>query len=128
LWSGLRRSGIAEIDRMDGRTFQRRLAILFRRLGYQVEHVGRRGEYGADLIVRRDGKRTVVQARRWTKNVGVKAIQEAHTAPALYSCSGSMVVTNRYFTAAASKLACTNGVVLWDRDRLVKALLGVGDY
>jgi Restriction endonuclease len=61
-WGRLKRSGIEEIDRMDGRTFERRLAILFGRLGYQVEHVGRRGEYGADLIVRRDGKRTVVQA------------------------------------------------------------------
>jgi restriction system protein len=127
-WGRLKRSGIEEIDRVDGRTFERRLAILLRRLGYQVEHVGRRGEYGADLIVRRDGKRTVVQAKRWTKNVGVKAIQEANAAPALYSCSGSMVVTNRYFTAAASKLARTNGVVLWDRDRLVKALLAVRDY
>jgi HJR/Mrr/RecB family endonuclease len=39
-----------------------------------------------------------------------------------------MVVPNRYFTAAASKLARTNGVVLWDRDRLVKALLAVRDY
>jgi HJR/Mrr/RecB family endonuclease len=36
-----------------------------------------------------------------------------------------MVVTNRFFTQAARKLARANGVVLWDRDRLVKALLAV---
>jgi restriction system protein len=124
-WVRLRRSGIAEIDRMDGRTFERCLAMLFRRLGYHVEHVGRRGDYGADLVVRRDGKRVVVQAKRWTKNVGIKAVQEANAAPALYGCSGAMVVTNRHFTAAAKKLARANGVVLWDRDRLVKALLAV---
>jgi restriction system protein len=124
-WARLKRSGIEEIDQMDGRTFERRLAMLFRRLGYHVEHVGRRGDYGADLLVRRDGKRTVVQAKRWTKNVGIRAVQEAHAAPALYGCSGAMVVTNRYYTEAAKKLARANGVVLWDRDRLAKALLAV---
>jgi restriction system protein len=124
-WIRLKRSGIAEIDRMDGRTFERRLAMLFRRHGYHVEHVGRRGDYGADLIVRRNGTRTVVQAKRWTKNVGVRAVQEANAAPALYGCSGAIVVTNRYFTEAAKKLARANGVVLWDRNRLVKALLAV---
>jgi restriction system protein len=69
--------------------------------GYHVVHVGRRGDYGADLIVRRNGKRTVVQAKSWTKNVGIKAVQEANAAPAVYECSDAMVVTNPYFTDAA---------------------------
>lgn len=119
----LARSGIKEIDRMDGRTFERRLTLLFQRLGYQVEQVGRRGDYGAGSVVRRNGTRTVIQAKRWTRNVGIKAVQEANAAPAVYACSGAMVVTNRYFTESARKLAGANGVVLWDRDRLVKALL-----
>jgi len=50
----LARSGIAEIDRMDGRTFEERLAVLFRQLGYKVDLVGRTGDFGADLcLVRR---------------------------------------------------------------------------
>jgi HJR/Mrr/RecB family endonuclease len=36
-----------------------------------------------------------------------------------------MVVTNRYFTQAARKLARANRVELWDRDQLVEALLKV---
>lgn len=119
----LARSGIAEIDVMDGRTFERRLVALFRSHGYNVEHVGRRGDYGADLIVSKDGVRTVVQAKRWTRNVGVKAVQEAHAAPAMHGCSRAMVVTNRRFTNAARQLARANDVELWDRDKLVAALL-----
>lgn len=119
----LRRSGIDGIDRMDGAAFERRLEILFRRLGYDVERVGRRGDYGADLVVWRGEVRTVVQAKRWTRKVHIKAVQEAHAAPAMYGCSNAMVVTNRYFTEAAKKLARANGVELWDRDTLVAKLL-----
>lgn len=122
----LARSGIREIDEMDGRTFERRLVVLFRGLGYAVEHVGRRGDYGADLVVAGNGERMVIQAKRWSRNVGVKAVQEANAAPAMHECSRAMVVTNRYFTQAARRLAKANGVELWDRDRLVKALLQTG--
>jgi restriction system protein len=121
----LRRSGIGEIDAMTGATFERRLALLFRGLGYSVRTVGKRGDYGADLVIERDGVRTIVQAKRWTRNVGVKAVQEAHAAPAIYGCTRALVVTNRYFTASAQRLARANHVDLWDRDRLVSALLSV---
>jgi restriction system protein len=124
-WRRLARSGIAEIDRMDGRTFERFLIRHFRRLGYRVDHTGRRGDYGADLVVVENGRRTVVQAKRWTKNVGVQAVQEAVSAKAMYECTAAMVVTNRAFTSQAETLARANDVVLWDRDVLVRQLLGV---
>ena len=118
----LARSGIAEIDAMDGHTFEQRLGVLFRGLGYGVEQTRYRGDFGADLVVSKDGVRTVVQAKRWTKNVGVKAVQEAYASAAMYRCTRSMVVTNRYYSRAAKELARANGVTLWDRDNLVRAL------
>jgi restriction system protein len=122
----LSRAGIAEIDAMDGRAFEQRLAALFRSLGYRVEETRYRGDYGADLVVAKAGVRTVVQAKRWTKNVGLKAVQEAHAAAALYRCSRSMVVTNRYYSRQARELARVNNVQLWDRDDLVRALVAAG--
>jgi restriction system protein len=74
-------------------------------------------------VVERDGVRTIVQAKRWTKNVGVKAVQEAVAAKPMYRCEQAMVVTNRHFTAQAQELAHANLVTLWDRERLVNALL-----
>lgn len=118
----LSRSGIGEIDVMDGRTFEQRLGILFRALGYRVEQTRYRGDYGADLVVSKDGVRTVVQAKRWSKTVGIKAVQEAHSSAAMYNCTRSMVVTNRYYSKSARALAHANGVRLWDRDDLVRAL------
>jgi restriction system protein len=120
----LRRSGIREIDVMDGPTFEHRLAILFRGLGYRVEQVGAtHGDFGGDLIVAKDGKRMIVQAKRWTKNIGVKAVQEAVGARGFYKTDTAMVVANREFTAEARKLAHANDVTLWGREILVGALL-----
>lgn len=119
----LARSGIHEIDRMNGLTFERRLAHLFAGLGYRVEQTRARGDYGADLVLEQNGQRTVVQAKRWTKNVGVKAVQEAVAAKPMYRCDRAMVVTNRYFTEQAKRLAKANEVTLWNRDELVRALL-----
>ncbi len=117
------RSGIAEVDVRDGETFERFLGTLFARQGYRVERTNARGDYGADLVVERDGERMIVQAKRWTKRVGVKAVQEAHAAPAMYACSRALVVTNSRFTEQAIRLARANRVKLWDRDLLIEKML-----
>jgi restriction endonuclease len=122
----LRRAGIAEVDRMDGPTFERFLVSLFRRLDYRVEHTGRRGDFGADLVVAKGGRRTVVQAKCWKRNVGVGAVQEAVAAKGYYRCDDILVVTNRRYTEPAKKLARANAVTLWSRDELVAKLLAVG--
>jgi restriction system protein len=119
----LARSGIAEIDQMTGTEFERRLVILFRALGYQVTHVGAVGDFGGDLVISKDATRTVVQAKRYTKNVGVKAVQEVVAAQRMYDCTAALVVTNRDFTAPARTLARSNGVELWGREQLVARLL-----
>lgn len=57
--------------------------------------------------------------------MGVKAIQEAVAAKGYYDCQEAMVVTNSVYTKQAMELARANGVKLWDRNDLVKALLSV---
>ena len=120
------RSGIGEIDRMNGQQFEQYLATMFRRLGYRVERTQYRGDYGADLVVSKDGVRTAVQAKRWSKSVGVKAVQEAVASKGYYRCDAALVVANRSFTRQAVTLAGANGVELWDRDELVARLLDAG--
>ena len=50
----LSKSGIADVDRMDGKTFETFLGTLFRRLGYRVEITSYRGDFGAGCRGRRD--------------------------------------------------------------------------
>lgn len=119
----LARSGIHEIDRMAGRTFERYLAVVFRQKGYKVELTRASKDQGADLVVVKEGVRTVVQAKRWKGRVGNKAVQEAVAAKGMYAAEQAMVVTNSFFTKSARELATANRVILWDRPQLVKELL-----
>ena len=119
----LSESGIHEIDAMDGRTFEDCLAALFSRQGFEVEVTPYRGDWGADLVLVKAGIRTVVQAKRYKKSVGVRAVQEAVAAKAKYRCSEAMVVTNATFTRQAIELARVNKVALWGREELVRHLL-----
>ncbi|MEK3882441.1 restriction endonuclease [Paenibacillus sp. PL2-23] len=121
----LKRSGIADIDKMDGRTFELYLGHLFRSHGYETEVTQAAGDYGADLVIKKGGQKIVVQAKRYSKNVGLKAVQEAHTAMNHYGASEAWVVTNRDYTEQAYTLAKSNGVRLIKREQLIEMILAV---
>lgn len=79
-------SDIDEIDQMNGKQFEERLAAHFRQQGYRVDVTPYQSDFGADLIIDRDGVRTAVQAKRWKGNVGVGAVQEIVAAKGHYKC------------------------------------------
>ncbi len=121
----LRRAGIYDVDQMDGHEFERFLVLLFQRLGYVVEQTRATGDFGADLIIEKHEERALVQAKRSARNVSPKAVQEVVAAKALYKCARAIVVTNQRYTKSAEALAVANNVELWDRNRLVTAILTV---
>ena len=110
-----RTSGISAVDTMTGEQFEQRLATLFRTLGYRVSTTRATGDFGADLVLERDGVRTVVQAKRWDDSVGIEAVYEVVGAKAHYGASEAVVVTNAAFTPSAIELANDNGVALIER-------------
>ena len=110
---------------MEGLTFERYLEVLFRNLGYKAERTQASGDFGADLIISKGGIRTIVQAKRYSKNVGVKAIQEVVAAQKIYNGTKAMVVTNSGYTKQAQVLARANNVELWNREHLVTAMLSI---
>jgi len=119
----LSRAGFDEIDTMSGVDFERFLSSMFRRLGYSCEMTATMGDYGGDLVLRKGGVKTIVQAKRWKRSVGVKAVQEVVAAKGYYGASSAIVVTNSTFTRQAEELARANGVETWDRARLAQKLL-----
>ena len=119
----LRRSGMLQVDQMKGKEFEDYLRVLFQKRGYQVQMTPATGDYGADLILSKAGRRVAVQAKRWKKNVGLKAVQEVSTAKLHYKVDECWVVTNSGYTEPAKKLAASNGVKLVDRLVLMKWML-----
>jgi restriction system protein len=118
----LARSGIDQIDKMNGKEFEKYLEVLFEKLGFRVERTRYTGDFGADLVTAKDGVKTVIQAKRHKSKVGVKAIQEAVASKGFYGCTKAIVVTNSYFTTQAKRLAESNDVLLWDRKALAQAM------
>ena len=110
------------IDAMDGTQFEEFLAVLFVHLGYHVQHVGMSHDFGADLVLTSPRKRIVVQAKRYSGNVGIGAVQEALGAVHYYRGTHGLVVASSGFTESARELAARSGVELWDRQRLAAAM------
>ncbi|WP_286145525.1 restriction endonuclease [Bacillus sp. AFS077874] len=119
----LRNSNINEIDKMDGDKFEEYLGSLFIALGYDTEVTKTSGDQGADLILRKNGNVIVVQAKRYSYNVGNSAVQEIFTAKNFYGANDAWVVTNSYFTKSAQELAKVNEVKLIDREQLIELSL-----
>lgn len=113
---------ISDIDNMDGEEFEIYLENLFRKNKYHVERTQYSGDYGADIILHRDGMKTIVQAKRWNNKVGVKGVQEVVAARGHYRADMALLVTNSYLTKQAHNLARSNNVEVWDRDKLLKAI------
>ncbi|MFJ1105216.1 restriction endonuclease [Bacillus albus] len=116
----LRQSSINQIDQMNGRQFEEYLSSLYQALGYQTEVTKGSGDFGADLVLKNNGTKIVVQAKRYKNKVGIQSVQEVVGAKRYYDAAHAWVVTNNYFTEPARKLAHANDVLLIDRDLLIK--------
>ena len=119
-------SSISKIDSMKGEEFEKYLQAFFEKKGYRVSLTKKSGDFGADLIMHKNGhidrrlkvslpETTIVQVKRYNKNVGIEAVQQIMAAKSFYNADKCAVATNQYFTPAAQKLAAANDVVLWDR-------------
>lgn len=115
----VRNSGISEVDTMDGFQFEHYLVELFKSEGFSAVRTPDSGDFGADVILKKEGKKIVVQAKRYRSNVGIKAVQEVIGALNYYKADEAWVVTNSDYTKAAKKLAIESNVRLVNRDELV---------
>ncbi|MEG4320654.1 MULTISPECIES: restriction endonuclease [unclassified Microcoleus] len=121
-------SGIAEVDEMTGKEFEQFLRVHFINCGYTVTLTQDSQDYGADLILYKDGYKTVVQAKRSKNPVGIKAVQEVAGAVRHYKGNKGRVITNNRFTENAYNLAKSNEVELWDRKELIEFILTAKHY
>jgi restriction system protein len=118
----VRKSKINDVDSMTGVQFEYFLKLIFIQKGYKVQTTKVTGDYGADLIMTVGDKRIVVQAKRYSKRVGIKAIQEVVSSIAYYKATEGWAVTNNEFTDAAVQLAKANGIRLIERNELINMI------
>lgn len=115
-------SGMDIVDKMTGEEFERFLLVHFEKLGYKGKVTAKTNDYGADLILKKENSKIVVQAKRWTSKVGIEAVQQILGAKQYYKADKCMVVTNNFFTPNANNLAVSSDVDLWDRNKLIEIM------
>lgn len=118
----LKNSTLKDIDNMSGEEFEEFLEIVFRDMGYKTMLTPLTGDYGADLLVKKNGVKTVIQAKRWKSIVGVEAVQQVVASMRYYKATDAMVITNNYYSQNAINLAKVNNVRLWDRGDVIKLI------
>jgi len=114
------------ISKMKGIEFEDYMQELFKRKGYSVTKTPASGDYGVDLLISKkiNGRevRTAVQCKRYSKSVGVSAVQEVFSGKHYYKCKYAIVVTTSTFTSPACKSASELNVELWDRYKLIEEI------
>ena len=113
---------MSQIDSLSGTDFENFLCELFEKLGYSVKTTKKSHDYGADLLISKNGKLAIVQAKCYSKAVGIKAVQEIVGAKQHYKAEDAFVATNNYFSKDAEVLALENNVKLIDRTVIAKML------
>lgn len=110
--------GMTAIDAMSGTDFEDYVASRLQRAGWRVTFTAASGDYGVDLIARRDDRSVAVQCKRLGKPVGVAAVQQVVSGARHHDCGKSIVISNQEFTDAAKKLAFTHNCQLIGRRAL----------
>lgn len=88
---------------LDDEAFEVYLRDVLVAAGYEVVQPPATRDYGADLIAKRGGRKIVIQAKRWEKNVSVNVIGEVMRARSYYRADDAWIVTTSDFTEDTKK-------------------------
>lgn len=110
------RTGLDSIAALGWRDFERLVGEAFRRQGYAVEETGLGGaDGGIDLILRRNGKRTLVQCKQWRREkVPVNVVREMYGLLAHHRADAVQIAALGGFTPDAARFADGKPIELID--------------
>lgn len=120
-----RKARIYDVDKMDGIEFEYYLEALFSKLKYKPSVTKASHDYGADLILKNENKRIVVQAKRSSTKIGIKAVQEIYAAQRFHGADEAWIVTNSFYTKSAVELGNACSIIMKDRNTLSKWIISI---
>jgi restriction system protein len=120
-------SSLESIRSMSWQDFELLVGEAFRRQGYQVQEMGGGGpDGGVDLVLLKDGKKSVVQCKRWkTYSVGVSPVRELYGVMVAAHAQECIFVSSGKYTNEAKQFAKGRPIQLIDGPELIKAVLEV---
>jgi hypothetical protein len=103
----------------DGLAFERECEELLHGAEYVVQRTPMSGDFGVDLLARKNGLTYAIQCKYYAIPVGVSAVQEAAAGRLHYMADCAVVVAHAGFTTQARRLAESNSVLLIGKQQLV---------
>ena len=117
------KTGVAQIDELSPFEFETWVARALGVLGYQAYATKKAGDYGADVIAEKAGRKIAIQVKKYQQAVGIQAVQEVVSAIGYYDCTEGWVVTSAAgFTHAAENLARKHNIKLVTKNDLAVML------
>jgi restriction system protein len=117
--------GVESLRVISWQDFERLVGEAYRRQGYVVEEIGGSApDGGVDLVLHRDGRKVVVQCKRWrSAQVGVTLVREFFGVIVAEKAERGIFVTSGTFTPDAVNFARGKPIELVD-GRALAALIG----
>lgn len=122
-------TGIESIRAMSWQEFEMLVGEAYRRKGYTVRENGGGGaDGGIDLHLTKDGKRTVVQCKRWkTTSINVSLVRELFGVMTGEKANACIFVTSGSYTPEARMFAEGKPITLVDGEELFALIATVQD-
>lgn len=108
-----------QVDQFEGLQFEEFVAEILYKNGFrEVEVTKGSGDFGADVIAKKNNISYAFQCKRFNSTIGPKPIGEVLRGMRKYNCEKGIVITNSYFSNQAIKESEICNIELWDRDKL----------
>ena len=124
------RTGLESLAAIGWREFEQLVGEAYRRQGYHVAETGLGGpDGGVDLILRKDGQRTLVQCKQWRRRqVPVNVVREMHGLLAHYNADAVRIAAIGGFTRDAARFAADKPITLIDGPTLLALVHSVQSH
>ena len=104
---------------LSGLEFELEMANLYARLGYRVESTPTSGDQGIDLVLRKDGRTTVVQCKSHKSPVGPAVVRELFGSMVASGANGAILACTGGFTKGAVEFAQGRPITLVSAEDIV---------
>jgi restriction system protein len=111
---------------MDPIEFQSFMWIVYRRLGYSVQPTPASRDGGADGFLEKDGKRFVLQCKRYRGQVGEDTVRDILGTIVHNNAVGGFVVTTGTFSSPAVAFCSGKQIQLVNGEELLKLIVESG--
>lgn len=133
-WFGKKRRRLVDqqislqsLQQTSWKDFEFLIAEVYRRQGYNVDFsLGRGADGGVDMVLRKDGRKSLVQCKRWkVYSVGAPVIREMFGLMTAENADEAVIVTTGRFTAEAQSFASGKPIQLIDGPQLLSLVQSV---